>query len=485
MTKVVLRTRGRSCGSAFLVLAALLLPGLLPGFGPGEAQAMVQSERRIYAEVVLAGNPPERIEGPLLAHDGTSVRIRVVGKEREILWADMVPNSAFRLKERLTDRTDAGQVLELGRFAWQLGMERQARAALARAERLDASLAGEARSILSGKPGGGLQPGQPEMLTPTPPGERPGGFSDAAAEGFRRPTAAPGARGAGHPAVVGGGALTFFELSTPEQDAEAMAAARQQAARVAERFEITLTEIETAHFILFTDWDAREHAFLEKNFEGAYRAVAQQFDLPHTQNIFVGKLPVFMFDTQRNFTRFAEEIDGLPIPGNVAGYYADRGQGFGHMVMWKPDARLHGGDIRLAERMWAYTLTHEFTHAFVARYRSNARIPIWLNEGIAEVVASSQFDLRDRWAYQMAGDIARSGRPIAGLFEADMRPDEGGYAVVRTLVEFLARGNKKKFIAFFNDIKAGKEPEEALMDHYNTNFMGLEVAWRQWAKSLR
>ena len=63
------------------------------------------------------------------------------------------------------------------------------------------------------------------------------------------------------------------------------------------------------------------------------------------------------------------------VPDNVAGYYTQSDAGFGHMVMWKPDVAKAKGNVHLAELEWAYTLTHEFTHAFVARYRSNGLVP--------------------------------------------------------------------------------------------------------------
>ena len=44
-----------------------------------------------------------------------------------------------------------------------------------------------------------------------------------------------------------------------------------------------------------------------------------------------------------------------------------------------------------AQREWGRTLLHEFVHAYLNRYRTNGRIPRWLNEGIAEYICSFQF----------------------------------------------------------------------------------------------
>ena len=90
-------------------------------------------------------------------------------------------------------------------------------------------------------------------------------------------------------------------------------------------------------------------------------------------------------------------------------------QRFGHMAMWKPEVK---SDIHSAEVQWAYVLVHEFTHAFVARYRTNARIPRWLNEGIAEVIASIQYKTASVLPYA----FARSEK-LASI--ADVLADKG------------------------------------------------------------
>jgi hypothetical protein len=270
--------------------------------------------------------------------------------------------------------------------------------------------------------------------------------------------------------------------ATPQEHEQAIAMARRRAEEVQKQLNIQLAELQTDHFILFTDWDRREHKFLRENLEGAYALVSQQFDLSPKDNLFVGKLPVFMFARHADFLRFAREVDRFEATDQVQGYYRSTSRGFGHMAMTKPDARLTGNDLRKAEQQWAYVLTHEFVHAFVARYRTNANVPRWLNEGIAELIAQSRFKRPGvrTWARRMAG----SNADLMRLFDDEFMPGGEHYPVMMTLVEMLVQEDRQKFIAFFNACKDNEEPEEALKRLFGVDYDGLLRSWRRYASRL-
>ncbi len=119
-----------------------------------------------------------------------------------------------------------------------------------------------------------------------------------------------------------------------------------------------------------------------------------------------------------------------------------------YMAMSKPAS---GGHQQEIER--AYVLTHEFTHAFVARYRTPRYIPTWINEGIAEVIASSQFP---RDVRSVAAEVARANSSLSPLFEDRAGIQQGEmYPVMRTITEILISTNRKKFSATFDELKAG------------------------------
>jgi hypothetical protein len=144
--------------------------------------------------------------------------------------------------------------------------------------------------------------------------------------------------------------------------------------------------------------------------------------------------------------------------------------------MSKPDIPPGAATGRQIETAWAYVLTHEFTHAFVARYRSPRLIPTWLNEGIAEVIASSQFPVNVR---PQAREYAQTHSSLGSLFDdaAGIQP-AAMYPVMRTLTEVLLARDGKKFLQFFDEIKAGATGARALKDAYGWTFADLEAAWR-------
>src|SRR5688572_14859854 len=79
-----------------------------------------------------------------------------------------------------------------------------------------------------------------------------------------------------------------YQKPTPEEAAAAIVDAQQFAKDVQGKVGVTFVEVQTDHFIVFTDWDVREHPFLKKNVEAAYTAVSRQFEMSPKDNIFIG-----------------------------------------------------------------------------------------------------------------------------------------------------------------------------------------------------
>jgi hypothetical protein len=456
----------------------------------------VTLEKPLYSEVFVRSTTNannEKVAGNLLRYDEQTLTIKTSKGERDLRWTDLTGTSAYALKSRLIDKNNSHDWLELGRFAWSMNAKEQARTALAAAQKLDASLKSEASSIVATEPGSAIKADQ-AASTKDKKGEAPGPATAPAAG------AAPAAAAGGGPAAEGGAPslppsqsggrvgrdkLVKYQKSTPDQDAAAMAAARRLKDEFAQRLKINFTELTTDHFIIFTDWDKREFGFLKDNLEGAYACVSQQFEIPVRENVFVGKLPVFMFAKQADFKRFANLCDSFSPGDGVAGYYSttSSGNGVGHMAMWKPDPTKSGGDIHKAEIDWAYVLTHEFTHAFVARYRSNERVPRWLNEGVAEVIANQKFPRMGVRPFARMMASKASDSVLMNLFDDERMPGGEMYPVMMTIVETLINRDKRAFLAYFDDLKAGTDPEEALKKYYHLDNASLIGAWKQYVMS--
>lgn len=422
-------------------------------------------------KVELAAKEGKKVtRGLLISYDDDIATVKIGDAEQQLNWTDIDAGSAYQARVKLIDRKVAQDWFGLGAFAWRMGAEKQSRAAFDQAVKLQADLRAEADKILASPAGPKTPPvkddakGNPKDDTVAPP---PG---DA-------PPAQPGRDDDSKD-----GKVTKFLPATEEQAARAMAAARKAAQGVEEEIGVKLADFETDHFLVFTDWDPAEYKFLKDNVEGAYRCVAKQFDMDPRQNVFVGKLPIYMFSKKEDFQKYSLTFDHFPTTDLVLGYYHGNTSGVGHMVMWKPETR-NGKTLAEAEKLWAYVLTHEFTHAFVARYRTNAQIPRWMNEGIAEVIAGSQFPKPEnrRWARFMAQKDA----DVSFLFNDKQMPAGEYYPVMMTMVEVLVVDDRKAFLKTFNDIKDGVDPKDALKINFKLDYDGLVKAWRRYAKGLR
>jgi hypothetical protein len=397
----------------------------------------------------------ETIQGNVTAWDSDGFTIHQDQdrpNDRTVKWDDVSPASAFALRARLIDQKSATDWLDLGEMGWKMNLKDRARFAFSNARRIDPTIQQRITDIIAAQPGNNSNTGSGATT-------RPHAFFNR-----RQPTSAP----------------VKYIKSSPEEDAAAIAHAQKMADEISTTMKLKFTELQTPHFIIFTDWDPREFEFLKRNIEDAYGAVSQQFDIPVKENVFVGKLPVFMFSQQNDFLKYAGEYDEMPPNKMLLGYYAGHGDGTGHMAMWKPSTKalgMPGQNRQQMELQWAYTLTHEFTHAFVDRYKSNRPIPRWLNEGLAEVIAQRQFPKPE--TRTIARDMASENTPIDFLFDDNQMPSGEYYPVMQTMVQMLI--DRKNFLVFFDSIKDGMPAEEALFHYYNLTYSTMPTAWRKYA----
>lgn len=438
--------------------------------------AVTAPEKPIPAEVYVKAPASSKsgkatqLRGSLVKFDDKTFTFRVGGEDKVLAWTDVTPVTAFSLRQKTIDKNNAADCLALGKFGWAIGAKEQAQISLRQAVKLDASLKPQADAVLASAAGSAVPTGGGELMS-----------DDAAGL-----PAKPSAKSSDAKSSDKAGEHLKYQPSTPEQAAAALQRARDQADEVQKTLGLKLNSFETDHFIIFTDWDKRENEFLKTNLEGAYTVVSKQFEMDPKDNVFIGKLPVYMLARYSDFAAFAREIDSFPDVNNrTAGYYMGNNKGVGHMAMWKPNETLTGtSSMEDARRLWAYVLVHEFTHAFLARYRSNEFIPRWLNEGVAEVIAFNQFPMPNR--RRMARMIATNKQiDVMFLFnDAGTRPTGEYYPVMQSMVELLVT-NKGGFLKLIDSIKDGKSPEASLQEIYHVDYVQFAKMWRDWAKTIK
>ncbi len=272
-----------------------------------------------------------------------------------------------------------------------------------------------------------------------------------------------------------------YDKSTPEEDATEIADAQKSAASVAEQFRMKFIEVQTPHFIIFTDWEGRDQTVLKDALEGAYTAVAKQFAIPAKETVFVGKLPVYVFKNKSEYLDMADKVDHLTIAKDVVGYFLSKSDVAPHLVMTRP-TDITGPNAAQAQKNWGFVLTHELTHAFISRYHTNRPLPNWLSEGLAELVAHTQFP-HDK-TRQIAKTIAGGTLPVSDIFN-EKDSSIKMYPVMMTMTEALIQSDPKKFMKYLNEIKDGADAEDSLRTNYNVTYDGLENAWRNYMKTAK
>jgi hypothetical protein len=435
--------------AAVLVAIAVLLTGRASGV-PVEVDPPVT-----VALTIVAEPRNERVTGDLVVYDEAGLTIVVRGERQRFTWSELTPTSSFTARHRLVDPDDPQEWIDLARFGRLVGAERQSEYAIRKALSLDAVLEAEAEAIRE-MPLGELR--------------RPG----LATQGRTKiePEADP------VPAAVDPDLPPRFAAVDPlvgeQAEREAVTRGDTELAQVGVRMRI----VKTPHFLIFTDWDPVDDAWLARQLEGAFQMLCREFHVTQDQDVFVGRLPVYMFNTHAGMLRYAIEIDGFETDQvGVAGYYASNNRGIGKLVMSKPRATDAIG-LDLARRAWARTLTHEFVHAFLARYRGNRFLPRWLNEGLAEMLAET---IHPRpGALRTARRVAAEGESIAFIFDDANMPGAEMYPVMMTLTNALYREDPAKFVSMVDRIKAGEETEALLKELYDVDYPGLERAWRAY-----
>lgn len=364
------------------------------------------------------------IVGELVRYDETGCTLDVRGELQRFAWSQLSPSSCFTARYRLIDEDDAGDWLALAKFGRKVGVEQLSEYAAGEAVERDPSLAANLDALRAIPLGLYRQPG-----------------------------------------ILG----TAADVET-----------QRSASSAAKALELRLRTFRTSHFQVFTDWDPAKDRRLAEELEAAHARLCHEFGVPPGEQYFDEPLPVYMFDSHLTFLRYARQIDGFEqARATVAGYYTGNRRGEGKIVMSSPrDGSLIGYD--LAEKQWRRTLTHEFSHAFLARYHGGTFLPRWLEEGLAEMIAEKVH--RRPGAIDRARQRARSGQSIASLFAPDAAPTAKDYPVMMSLVVGLYQEDPRRFRQFVRRLKAGEGEVELLRELYGVDHAGLEKAWRGYMR---
>jgi hypothetical protein len=249
----------------------------------------------------------------------------------------------------------------------------------------------------------------------------------------------------------------------------------------------TMHLVETEHFLIFSAWNRSNDAALADVCERMYQMLAQQFSVPASESVWVGKCPVYIFWEKTHYERFIKEIDGSSkIDANMShanGYHASKGQ-FAYVVINGVSG--FGATEEEAKTRFYYVLVHEGTHAFLNRYVTDRSLPVWVEEGVAEFVAATLVPQSEATRKATIGSQAgvRDPDKVRTVLTKtkDLTPLE--YGIAQSLVRFMVSHDRAAMIRFVTLLKMGQSEEAALFASYRASRRELAERWLEhWRRN--
>ena len=426
------------------------------------AAVVVADKVTLQKSVPVAGKKSDKtaFAGRVVSYDDDGFDLRAKSGEVETIhWSDLDARTHFAVRKQLIDPKDADAQLALGREL--LGVEggkEFAEKAFATATRIDPKLKTSIDDIrhnasVTNKPG---------KSTPT----TKGGTGDETDDGGggMKPADEAGGGGVG-PKTIGELQKAFWAKQTDEQQAAAVAELKQFAEATQKRMGKQLALNETKYFLFYSDLPDQE----AKNWSGLldrmYDKLASTFAVAKNTNIWRGKGLVFVFRAQSDYFRFEAMMHKTDAQG-TAGMCNQFGDGMVHIAFYRQEKELE----------FAHVLVHESSHGFLHRYRSPVPVPSWINEGLAEWIATKL--LEDKWPSHQkdvqynAGYFIRQHKGIGDMWSAD-HIQGWHYPIAEMLTTFMIERNTRGYVGFINGIKDGVNWEESLKKNMHYTKEGL------------
>lgn len=214
---------------------------------------------------------------------------------------------------------------------------------------------------------------------------------------------------------------------------------------------------ETEYFLFFTDFPPNQVAPFLANLDKMNEVLGQSFGFATGENVWRGKAVVVAFVEKIAFQEFERKFMDNPETGSAQGLCHSFGSG-----------RVVVGCYRGSDpSFFAALLVHETSHGYNHRYLSTVHIPSWINEGLAEWVATKAVPRETEMNRRRQEATARLRQ--TGTLEGLLSNRVSGhwqYGAAHSLVDLLIRENPQQFRLFFNGIKHGLPWEDSLFRAY-------------------
>jgi hypothetical protein len=386
------------------------------------------------------------------AYDDTSFELLKGNDQKvEVKWSELDAVNLYGVRSLLIGKTDGQAWLSLGRdLRGMTGGEKLAERAFANALKADPKLkdavAAARKEVV--KPAA-LESGKsPSTTTPS---TKPQDDSD---------DASPAPNAPGGPRMIGQAPKGAWKTLTPEEQVQAVKELQAFADETQKKMSIQLIPHETNFFLFYSDLSPTESKKWADLLDRMYARLSELFATGKGVNVWRGKALVFVFSKSEDYLRFQRLMHNTDAGGS-AGMCHSFGNGDVHIAFYRqPD-----------EKTFAHVLVHESVHGFLHRFKTPVPIPSWINEGLAETIATELVPRASRGNDVLASAKAGMqghGNSLGGMLEA--KPITGWqYPVAESLTEFMIQNNKVGYVNFVIGIKEGMPWEEALPKKFKAN----------------
>jgi hypothetical protein len=266
------------------------------------------------------------------------------------------------------------------------------------------------------------------------------------------------------------------EAETDKEHDEALAASRSMVDEVVRLFPGAQLH-ETEHFLFVSTIPPQQIGPYILSLDRMYEWMCHLYSVPRDHKVWLGgKAPIFAFLDHAQFEAFEERYfpeakKTLHTLSNIYGLSHLKENGEVVISCFRGDNANDFGQM----------LVHETSHGFIHRYKTKARLPNWVDEGMAELIGAemvpSSTAVRNR-EFRAIQQLAQRGS-MGGMLEAE-RIEAWQYGVASSLNRFLLSHNRQSYVRFIEELKDGQKWDAALREAYRSSPEELLAAYGRW-----
>jgi len=229
---------------------------------------------------------------------------------------------------------------------------------------------------------------------------------------------------------------------------------------------------ETEHFLFTSNMPPAEVAPFVRYLDRMYEWMCELYGVKNDTRIWLGdKAPIFAFLTQEQFQAFEAKYFQTPVQG-IYGLCHQNTRGDVVIACYRGQNPHDFGQM----------LVHETSHGFIHRYKTKARLPNWVNEGMAELIGAEMVPRSDavRKKEFVALAVVKQRRSLRGNFFEAESLDDWQYGIASNLNRFLLETNRASYVRFIEGLKEGLKWPQALEQAYGGTPDQMLAQYGQW-----